>query len=165
MSTSQGQSLSRVGVAERNAVPRPERIPDTFLRLPKGGRKVVRETEPILTISRNETYGKGGCRVMLSSLVKRELGLESGHERNYVQLFVSASTIKLALCEKGAPDARMVAGDGYISARELGEWFQLEHGESFRCKAEVVKSSKMEVWATFPQDLRDRIGELNGAIR
>lgn len=159
------KEFSRVGVSARNAVPRPARIPDTFLRVPRGGRRVVKETDPVVTISRSETFGKGGCRLMLSAPIKRDFGLESTHERTYVQVFVSASTLKLSKCAKGDEDARMIAGDGYISAREIGDWFQLEHGTSFRCNAEVVKNGKGEVWATFPEALRDRISELNGAPR
>ncbi len=151
--------LKRVSKNQRVPAPPPDRFPDTFVLVPRSYSKAP-ENEPVITI---RVFDNGGTRLMLSRLVANAIGFKASGRKLYCQVYTSASTIKLVLCDASAPDARLIAGDGYVTAREIGEWFRLNPGMAFRCNAEVVQGK--EIWATYPKELRERIDEINGVVR
>lgn len=146
----------------RAGVPVPAHIPETFLVVPTNRRRKVGETEPVISIS---VMASSGVRLLLSSGLQHQIGWTVTGAKVWVQVFTSATTLKLVFCERTTDNARQIAGDGYVTCTELADWFHLEPGMNFRCKTEVVKNGKLEIWATYPPELRDRIQAVNEARR
>ena len=139
------------------------RIPDTFIAVPAKRAWPVKYKEPMVIIATKQSYGKGGTRVMFSAPIIQQLGWGESRERQYVQVFISASTIKIQRCDADAPNAIRVTTGKYLTVNTLKDILQLEFDQEYRCKAEVVHGK--EIWATYPKELREHVERLNGAVR
>lgn len=146
---------------------KPVKLVDTFIQVPAKRPWPTKDKKPLLRICTKKSYGKGGTRILFSAPLARQFGIGSKDDRVYVQIFVSASTIKLVKCSENAKDAIRITSGGYITVNMLKDLMALEWDQTFECKAEVVGVGKdgKEVWAMFPAALREHVDRMNGVMQ